>query len=95
MFPFLSVRMSRLFILLVFLKDATSMRVASKNSDDNNQYAVCSKTYKSTDEDYTTIERTHDDMRSLRAELIRYCELRGVFVFYSEEEFQVFILINY
>ena len=66
------------------------MRVASKNSDDNKQYAECSKTYKSMDEDSITIDRTHDDMRSLREELIRYCELQGVFVFYSKEEFQVY-----
>ena len=92
MFTFLSARMSRLFILLVFLKDATSMRVASKSSDDYKQYAVCSKTHKTMDEDNITIDRDLDDMSSQREALIKYCELQGVFVFYSEEEFQVLML---
>ena len=95
MYNFLSIGMNIHFILLVVLKDATSMRVASKSSDDYTQYAECSKTYKTMDEDSITIDRTLDDMSSQREALIKYCELHGVFVFYSEEEFQVLILINY
>ena len=83
-----------LYIALAILEVATSMNVALRTSEDERQYAKCSKSEETFDYEHETIKQSSADMRLLRNGLINYCELRGTFIFYSQENFQAIILRN-
>ena len=85
------------FLLLLIAMIAISLKecVARYLLVDYSQLARCSSTYENIEYESETIDRTLDNLDGLRKDLIKYCELYGVFVFYSEKEFQVLILIVY
>ena len=54
------------------------------------QWAKCSKSYDTMDDDKSEmLEKSHADMGELKLEWIKYCEIHGAFVFYSEPYYQV------
>jgi len=73
-----------------FLNDdvATAMKIPFKGVGTGKQSAECSKSYDTMDEYKETIDDSHPNMDNLKAAWIQYCELNGVFVFYSEPNYQ-------